>query len=678
MIAGDPHTALVAPRSIVITEKIAKKYFGAAVPALGRSLIVNDSLNYKVTGVIRDLPTQSHFNYDLFLPMAELEESRAPNQWLGSDYNTYLLLHEGADPRKLEAKLGGMVLKYVAPLIKYVVNMSMDDFTKGGGFVRFSMTPLTAIHLHSNKTAELASNGSIQYVYIFSAIAAFILMIACVNFMNLSTARSSNRAKEVGVRKVLGSLRLQLIVQFIMESTVISLISMMLALLIAWALLPFFNQLAGKQMTIGLFSRPWLAPCLLGLVVLVGFIAGSYPAFFLSAFRPIAVLKGGRSTGFRSGWLRNSLVVFQFGISIFLIVGTVVIYRQLGYIQNKELGFNREHVLVVQNAYPLGDRAKAFANELSSLHGVEGITSTGFLPTSNWRSDDAYFLGPTLDPKTAVSLQNWPIDEQYIPVLGMKIVAGRNFSKDFPSDSTGLVINETAARMMGYADVINKNLYGLEDVKTRKVKIWHIVGVVKDFNFNSLREVVTPLGFKLEKDMGKMAVRINTSDIAGLIGHIEDKWKAMAPAQPFSYSFMDDDFNAIYRAEQRTGKISLSFSLLAIFIACLGLFGLTAYAAEQRTKEIGIRKVLGATLTNIIGLLSADFLKLVMVAALITFPFAWWAMHNWLQDFAYRIGISWTVFALAAVLAGGIALLTVSFQAFKAALANPVRSLRSE
>ncbi len=571
-----------------------------------------------------------------------------------------------------------MIQKYIAPLMKSAINLTMDDFTKGGGHVRFSMMPLTDIHLHSNKESELSPNGSMQYVYIFSAIAAFILLIACVNFMNLSTARSSNRAKEVGVRKVLGSLRPQLIFQFIMESTLISLISMILALLIAWALLPYFNQLAAKEMTIGLFTRPWLASGLLGLVILVGFLAGSYPALFLSSFRPIAVLKGIRSTGFRSGWLRNSLVVFQFGISIFLIVGTVVIYNQLGYIRNKQLGFNRDHVLIIQNAYPLGDRAKAFSNELMSLQGIQGVTSTGFLPTSDWRNDNAYFLSPTLDPKTAISLQNWPIDEQYIPVLGMKIMAGRNFSRDFPYDSSGLVINEAAARMMGSVDPINKNLYCLTDLQTHHVETWHIVGVVKDFNFNSLRQVVTPLGFKLQTERGRMALRINTKDIPGLIARIEDKWKTMAPGQPFSYSFMDDDFNAIYLSEQRMGRISLSFSLLAIFIACLGLFGLTAYAAEQRTKEIGIRKVLGATVTNIIGLLSGDFLKLVILAALITFPFAWWAMHDWLQDFAYRVGISWTVFVLATVMAAGIALLTVSFQAFKAALANPVKSLRSE
>ncbi|WP_431214244.1 ABC transporter permease [Puia sp. P3] len=329
VLAGDPHTALVEPRTIVISEKIAKKYFGDA-PAVGRNLIVNDSIPYKVTAVIRDMPEQSHFRFDIFVSLSESNEAKSTTEWVSNNFNTYVLLRKGADPKKLEAKLPGMVRKYVGPLLMSVVNTSLDDFFKSGNFVGFYLTPLTSIHLHSNKTSELGANGNVQYVYIFSAIALFILLIACVNFMNLSTARSANRAKEVGVRKVLGSLRGHLVSQFMMESLLISLVSMLLALGLAWALLPVFNNLAGKHMSIGLFSRPWLAPSILVLVVVVGILAGSYPAFFLSAFRPIAVLKGNLASGFKTSWLRNSLVVFQFGISIFLIVGTAVIYRQAG------------------------------------------------------------------------------------------------------------------------------------------------------------------------------------------------------------------------------------------------------------------------------------------------------------------------------------------------------------
>lgn len=677
MIDGDPHTALQDPHTIVITESTARKYFNET-HVVGRTLVIDDKTNYKITGVIQDIPSQSHFNYDFFVSLSENEDAKRTDQWLSNNYNTYVLLREGTDPKKLEAKFPGMVRKYCGPEIEAAVNKSLDDIVKGGGFIGYSLMPLTSIHLRSNKTAEMGPNGNIQYVYIFSAIAVFILLIACVNFMNLSTARSSNRAKEVGIRKVMGSLRGHLIWQFLSESILISLISMLLALGLAWLMLPVFNGLADKHMSIGLFSRVWLVPALLALVLTVGLLAGSYPAFFLSAFQPIKVLKGNVAAGFKAGWLRNTLVVLQFSISIFLIVGTVVIYRQLGYIRNREIGFDREQVLVVHNGYSLGDGIKAFQKDLAQLPDVKGITVTGFLPTGGYRNDDVFFLRPDLDTKKAISMQRWSVDENYVPVMGMKMTMGRNFSRDFQTDSSAVMINESAARMMSVANPIGQYLYEIDDIKTKKIKTYHIVGVIKDFNFNSMREVVTPMVLLLENEHGSIAFRIHTANIPRLVSQVENEWKKLAPAKPFSYSFMDEDFNAIYKTEQRMGGISLSFSLLAIFIACLGLFGLAAYAAEQRTREIGIRKVLGASVSGLISLLSKDFLMLVLVSMLLAFPFAWWAMHRWLQDFAYRISIGWQVFVLAGLLSVGIALLTVSFQAVKAALMNPVKSLRTE
>ncbi len=679
MIAGDPHTALIDPHSVVITEKMARKYFDAT-DVVGRTLTINDSIPYKVTGVIKDLPAASHFHFDFFLSLSESEEAkRTDDGWLSNNFNTYVLLRPGTDAKKFEAKLGGLVTKYVAPLLHAAVNISLADFYKGGNMVGFSLTPLTSIHLHSNKTAELDANGNIQYVYIFGAIAAFILLIACVNFMNLSTARSANRAKEVGIRKVLGSLRGSLISQFMIESVLISFVAMLLAIGFAWLLLPVFNQLSAKHMELGLFTRGWLWPSMLGLVLLVGLLAGSYPAFYLSAFQPIAVLKGSIASGFKTSWLRNSLVVFQFGISIFLLVGTAVIYRQLNYIHNRELGFNRGQVMIINNPYVMGNQTRTFEEKLLHLSGVEGATMTGYLPTSDNRNDDAIFLSPDLDIKKSISMQTWPVDDQYIPVLGMKMAMGRNFSKDFLTDSTGVIVNEAALRFMQGRKPLETKLYEIQDIKTRQTKEFHIIGVVKDFNFNSLRDVVTPMVLFLAHDNGRLALRVSTSgNLHRLAGQIENEWRKMAPSQPFSYVFMDDEFNNIYLDEQRMGGISLSFSLLAIFIACLGLFGLTAYAAEQRTREIGIRKVLGASVGGIIRLLSRDFLRLVVVAMLIAFPFSWLAMRRWLEDFAYRISIGWEIFAVAAVLAIGIALLTVSFQAVRAALANPVKSLRSE
>jgi putative ABC transport system permease protein len=677
LIDGDPHTALMDAHTIVLSATMARKYFDA-VDVVGKTLLINDSIPYKVTGVMRDMPTQSHFHADFLVSLSESEDAKRPDAWTQNSYNTYILLRQGVDGRQFEGKLQGMIVKYIAASIQSFLNISLDQFYKSGNKYAYTLTPLTAIHLHSNKMGELGANGNPQYVYIFSTIAIFILLIACVNFMNLSTARSANRAKEVGIRKVLGSLRGSLIWQFIVESMLVSFVAMLLALGIAWLLLPVFDQLADKEMSIGLFSRPLLAPGLLCLVLVVGLLAGSYPAFFLSAFQPIAVLKGNVSSGFKTGWLRNSLVVFQFFISICLIIGTVVIYRQLGYIRSRSLGFNREQVLVIHNTPALGDGITAYKNGLATLPGVEGVTVTGYLPTSGDRNNNAFWLSPDFDFKKALAMEKWLIDEHYISVLGMSIVAGRNFSKDFPTDSTGVIINEAAARLVGLTHPIGAKFYTYDDIVTKKPLIYHVVGVVKDFNFNSLRETVSPLVFLLQPNNDRIALRVSTDHVERLVTQVEDQWRKLAPGVPFSYTFMDDDFNSLYRSEQRIGGISLSFSLLAIFIACLGLFGLAAYEAEQRTREIGIRKVLGASVTSIIALLSRNFLLLVGIAALIAFPLSWWAMHSWLQDYAYRISIGWGVFALAGALAAGIALLSVGLQAFRSALANPVKSLRAE
>ena len=683
MIYGDPKTALTEPNSVVITESTAKKYFpqGAmhnSTNVVGKNLVINDTTNLKITGVIKDIPSQSHFNFDFFVSLSSNDESRQ-NNWVSNNFNTYIVLKKGADPKKLEAQFPSLVVKYVGPQVKQLMNINMDDFAKSGNFDTYNLTPLTDIHLHSNKTAELDGNSSIEFVYIFSFIAVLILLIACVNFMNLSTARSSNRAKEVGVRKVLGSLKKSLVTQFLTESILISFIALILAVCIAWLLLPYFNQLSGKQLGKDVFTNPWLLPSLIALMLIVGVIAGSYPAFFLSAFNPVEVLKGKMSKGFKSNWLRSSLVVFQFFISIALIVGTIIIYKQLKFIRSKDLGYNRSQVLIIKNTYPLGNNAKTFKDEVLQTAGVQNATMTGFLPTSDWRSDSPLFPDATLDQKKAVSMQVWPIDENYIPTLDMKMAKGRNFSKDFKTDSTGIILNESAAKLFGFTDPLNKTLYYMNNFNNKNdITAYHIVGIVKDFNFSSLREEVTPLALMYHNQNGSISFRINSTNIPGLIANIENKWKAMASGQPFTYSFMDDDFNNTYKSEQRTGKIFISFAILAIFIACLGLFGLVTYAAEQRTREIGIRKVLGASVNSIVSMLSKDFLKLVIIAMLIAFPVAWWAMHNWLQHFAYRISITWWVFAIAGGMALLIALLTVCLQAIKAAFANPVNNLRTE
>lgn len=677
IISGNAATALSAPHSVVITERIAQKYFNAT-NVVGRVLTFNDTALYKVTGVIKNMPNQSHFKFDFFIAMSTLAESRN-GAWLSNNFNTYVLLKPGADSKKLEAKLSDFLKKQAGPQLEGILHLDFTKFEQAGNYFRLSLVPLKEIHLKSNRIAELAANSNIEYVYIFSAIALFILLIACVNFMNLSTARSSNRAREVGVRKVLGSPRKYLIAQFLTESILITLAAAIIALFMAWLALPFFNQLSGKELIVTPQIMTWLLPALLVIIVVIGCLSGFYPALFLSGFQPIDVLKGKISSGFKGGFLRSFLVVFQFAISIFLIIGTLVIYNQLKYIQNKDLGYNRDHVLIVQNVWTLGNKLQTFKQEVKQLAGVKSVGIGDATPTSNYGNSTTMFKDKMPDQKRSLQSQYWSVDEDYIPTLGIKMATGRNFSKQMLTDSTGVIINEAAAKLLAFENPVNQVLYIPQDQQAKVMKPYHIIGVMKDFNFHSLRENVTPMVFNMEKSNGAIIARVNAADIPLLLSQVKNTWSGLSPNQQFDYSFMNDDFDAVYRAEQRIGQIAISFTLLAIIIACLGLFGLAAYAAEQRTKEIGIRKVLGAGVSNIVGMLSKDFIKLVLIAIIIASPFAWWAMQKWfLQGFAYRQDISWWVVVFAGLGAILIAFVTVSFQAVKAALTNPVKSLKSE
>ena len=676
MIDGDPATALNDTHSIVITEKTAQKYFNRT-DVVGQVLTINDTALYKITGVIKNIPKQSHFNFDFFISMASTPEGK-DDAWFSSNFNTYVLLRQGTDFNKFQAKIPAFFKQQAGPQMQSVLHLTFDKFEQGGNYFRINFTPLKKIHLYSRREAELGMNGNIEFIYMFSAIALFILLIACVNFMNLSTARSANRAREVGVRKVLGSPRKYLIAQFLTESIIVTLIGAIIAFFAAWALLPLFNQMSGKDLTITAQTMVWIVPLMIGLVLIIGALAGSYPALFLSGFQPIEVLKGKLASGFKGGMLRNFLVVFQFSISIFLIIGTLVIYNQLKYIQSKDLGYNRNQVFTVWNVNVLGNNAKAFKQEVKQLTGVQNVTMTGALPTSGYWNSSVIFKGPVADQKNSVTSETWVVDEDYIATLGMKMQSGRNFSKEMLTDSTAIVINETAEKKLGFKNPINQLVYYPQDNKALVLKPYHIIGVVKDFNFQSLRSNVTPLILFMGNDEGGISIRANAANIPTLLNQIKSKWSGFSPNQQFMYTFMDQDFDAIYRTEQRTGIIFVSFSSLAIIIACLGLFGLAAYAAEQRTKEIGIRKVLGASMSTIVQMLSKDFIKLVVIAIIIASPLAWWAMNKWLQDFAYRIHIQWWVVAIAGSGAILIAFVTISFQSIKAALTNPVKSLRSE
>ncbi|MBC9915383.1 ABC transporter permease [Chitinophaga varians] len=673
MVAGDPKTALTKPYTMVISEKMAEKYFGKADAAVGKIMHVNNTDDYLVTGVIKNMPAASHIHYDFIWSMASLEDSRN-TAWMADNYDTYLLVRPDVSETMLLGYLKTLTKNYMDGPLKQMVGSSIDELERSGSHFRYDVLPLTKIHLYSPFTNELEPGGNIQYVYIFTVVAVFILLIACVNFMNLSTARSAGRSREVGVRKALGSQRSNLITQFLTESMLTTLLAASLAVVLAWLLLPYLNQIGGKSIFAGMLANQWL---LLGIVVtifIVGLLAGSYPAFFLSSFEPVQVLKGKLATGFRGGWLRNSLVVFQFSTAVMLIVGTLVIYSQLNYIRNKKLGYSREQVVVLQNTQALWTHAEAFKNEVLDLPGVQAGTMTDALPVSTVMSTSIFAKEATGGAGQVMGLFEWKVDADYINTLGMQMAHGRNFSPDMPSDSSALLINETAAKLLGYTDLNNRFLYANYEGN----KPLRIIGIVKDFNSGSLRTKIPPIVMRLAKRPDMMAFRVHTGNIPALISKIEDKYHGVAgmEGQPFRYTFLDDDFSRLYAADQRTGKIFISFTCFAILISCLGLFGLVTYAAEQRTKEISIRKVMGASVTSIVTLLSRDFLKLVSIAIVVASPLAWWMMNRWLQDFAYRINIGWWVFAVTASLAILITIVTICLQAIKAARANPVVALR--
>ena len=683
MIQGDPNTALNEPNSIVIDESVARRYFDGT-NVVGKIIELENHALCKVTGVIKDMPRQSHFHFSFIRNLHDNPDQNSPqSDWLSNNYQTYVLVRPGVSGAVLQSHVDQAVATYVGRQLQDMLHVSMKDMEKTGAHFRYHAIPLLDIHLHSNKSAEFEVNGNISYVYVFSFIAILILVIACVNFMNLSTARSANRAKEVGIRKVAGSTRGDLIAQFLTESVLLSFFSLVLALGIALLLLPMFNTLAGKEMHAGMLFSGTFLPLLVLLVALVGVLAGSYPAFYLSSFQPIQVLKGKIASGLKGSMLRSVLVVGQFWISIMLIIGTLVIYRQLDFIRSREVGFDRDQVLVIHNAYAAGDPVKNYRKDLLTLSGVADATLSGDIPTSGSSfSQNGWSRMPSFDSKDLVVLTNLFVDEHYIPTLGMKMAVGRSFDpQSYPTDSLGVVINESAVQLMGFKHPLEEKLYrpnGVDSSGKFTVAAYHVIGVVKDFNYSTVHNKILPLVMNLSDNRGSLAVRLKGGHIPDVVKQIEGKWQHMAEGVPFSYTFMDADFNKLYEAEQRTGKVFITFAVFAILIASLGLFGLVTYAAEQRTKEIGIRKVLGANVGGIVALLSKDFVKLVLIASVFAFPIAWFAMNQWLQSFAYRIGISWWIFAIAGLGAVFIALLTVSLQTIRAALANPIRSLRSE
>ena len=686
LLEGNKDGVLAEPNTMAISKSMAEKYFPGE-SALGKSLLLDNDMDFKITGIYEDIPQNSHFHFDFLLAMEGLPEAKNTS-WLSNNFQTYLKIRADADPENLNQKLKTLVEKNAGPELGKLFGegATLDGMLADGGKMEYEVQPLLDIHLKSDLLGEFEPNFNITYIYLFIAVALFILVIACINFMNLSTARSANRAKEVGIRKVMGSYRSHLIRQFLMESILLSAISFLIAVPLVALLLPVFNDLSGRTLELPFSDFTFYAVLILGALG-TGLLAGTYPSFFLSGFKPVSILKGKVSTGMKSGLIRSSLVVFQFSISIILIIATIAIFNQLNFIQNKKIGFSKDQVITVEDVYALGDQAESFKREILANSMMESGTVTGYLPVSGtWRSDTPWWAEGK-DPhqtENMVSLQNWQVDYDYIHTMGMEIASGRDFSMDFPSDSSAVILNETAAGNFNFeGDPIGQKIHtwgsNSEAVATDDLETKTVVGIVKNFHFESLKENIGSLMIFLSpRPNGIASFRFHSQDTDEVVKYIEAKWKEMAPGQPFTYAFLDDRFGRMYASETRLGKVFGIFAGFAIVIACLGLFALTAFTAEQRTKEIGIRKVLGSSIGSIVVLLSREFAKLVLISFLIASPIAWWAMDRWLSDYQFKQDLGWQVFLGAGVFAILIALLTTSYQSVKAAIANPVNSLKSE
>jgi putative ABC transport system permease protein len=673
---GNAATVFSEPNAVIVTEEMAKKYFGNE-PAMGKMLSFGEERTpYKVVGVAENPPYNSHFTFHMLTSInTEVQVKRFDWSWIYCALTTYVKLKEGASAERMEAKFPAMVKRFAGNTIGRVFNTSLEDFEKNGNSIQLFLQPLTEIHLYSaGINSGLGTHGDVKYLYIFSCVALFILLLACINFMNLSTARSAGRSKEVGVRKVLGSVKSQLIAQFLTESMLTCLIALLLAFALGEIFLLLFKDVLFEGLDTNLLNQNWLWLGILILIFVVGIVAGSYPAFYLSAFKPVDVLKGKLRMGMKNSLTRSTLVVFQFGVSVCLIVCTTVVFRQLSHISNINMGFDKENILVVTNTDRLGNNMDAFKLALDASPEVISSTYAFNLPGTHIDMDLFMPEGTSTADK---ALKFVTADYDYLQTLNIQLKEGRNFSRDFPSDADeqegAMLINESAAAILGWDNPIGKHLRSARDNNNRK-----IIGIIKDFNIVSLRERIEPLLILLTPQGDHLAVKIKPGEGQKTIAAIEKQWKTFAPNAPFDSFLMDERLDAQYKAEQQTGKIFTIFTSLGIFIACLGLFGLAAFTTEQRAKEIGIRKVLGASAFGVINLLSKNFLKLVVLANVIAWPIAWLLMDYWLRDFAYRIDIEPWVFLLAGLAAVVIAMLTIVYQATKAAHVNPIESLRSE
>ena len=668
LIKGDPQTALRSPTSLVLTERMAKKYFGAEEP-LGKVLTINNSVDLQVTGVMQDVPAASHMHFDFLISyvLLKMRETGSYYTWDDFGHYNYIKLAPTADPKSLEAKIPGWFLTYNKWPAEDIAELK-------SGQAAFRLQPITDIHLRSHLKWELEPNSDSAYVYLFSAIAVFVLFIACINFMNLATARSATRAKEVGVRKVLGALRRQLIGQFLGESILLSLTALLLSLAAVELLLPFFNSWSGANLAVSYRDNPRRILGIGGMALLVGIISGSYPAFFLSALQPVQTLKDTMRFGVRSARFRQILVTTQFAISIALIASAGIVAAQLKFLKNQKLGFDKSQIAVVPiKTAAMRRNYETVKTELLRHPNLVSITAVSNVPGGRFNQNEIFWQSA----ENEQDVSQMRVDYDFFKTLGIEMAEGRGFSKALATDSaTAFIINETAARLYDWDTAVGKEITWLDDDHVRRGQI---IGVAKDFHFQSLHHHIEPLLFQvLPAGFNYFLIKMSGHDIAGTLAALEKKWKTFDPERAFEYSFLDADFAALYASEERMKTVVENFSSLAILIACLGLLGLASFMIQQRTKEIGVRKVLGASVSQIVVLLSRDFAQLVGVAFVVATPVAYLLMNSWLQSFAYRADIEWQIFVWAGLFALIMACLTVSYQAAKAALANPVEALRYE
>jgi putative ABC transport system permease protein len=678
LIKGDPQSCLRDPRSIVLSEEYATKYFGDEDP-IGQTLVIEQDTNLSViTGVMADFPQNSHFHYNMIGSLSTLENSRSTN-WVNHNFYTYVVLKEGTDPVEFESRLREMVLKYVGPTIVQFMGVDIEQFEAAGNSYGYKVQKLTDIHLHSDLQYEHEPNGNPLYVYVFLVAAILILVIAGVNFMNLATARSTIRAREVGLRKVVGSTRSQLIGQFLTESVVLSLISLIFAVVLVFLFLPAYNNMIQLKLEFHIFNSSWMIPVLITFAILVGVAAGGYPAFVLASFRPAAVFSSEKKSSSRKNLLRSMLIVLQFTVTIVILIGTIVVNRQLNYMQKKETGFAKENLLLINRSDALKDKIDAFKKEVVQHSNVVSAANTTTIPSYQF-SDNAHWL-EGWDRTEIFTLATCRVSYDFDKALDLELVSGRFFSRNFPSDSFGVVVNEATVAALGIEDPLSVRFVDLDNNGSES--FMPIIGVVKDFHFESMQTEIKPMAIHFMRGNyeGVLTIRLGDGDRSETLSFLQGKWEEFNSDYPFDYFWMDEQFDTMFATEKRTGQILMIFSFLSIFITCLGLLGLISYTTNQRTREIGIRKIMGASVDIVMRMLSKEILNLLGISALISIP-AYFGVKAWLQKFAYHInfqvGVYFVVLSLVVLSVLILAMATVSYHSYRAATANPADSLKVE